>query len=523
MEIRRNLDQRQLIELLYEFGGGLSLQRIIRLVGQKALSTTAIIERRPQEREYGDEYEHFYKNVHATKNRTSPTRLHFFQGDVPHLQDLTSHDSRYFGYCDVRPTPSASLSCALIDERAFIPDGSRKHLFLICQKRFRVQLNGLELSVNAFPYIQQDGHIVRCAQAALASIAMYYERLETGPQFTVIGKQFPSGGRDIPSRGLLVEQIGLGVVAMGFDPVVYDWSKAPEGMEEIQHREQIVYRYLESKIPVFVGVRTGDSHHAVVVIGHTFTPDTWQGEALGAYYSKPKTGLIARYPAYHCSTNWIERFIIQDDNMGPYTLIQSDLLQYGICDLVVAPLPHHIYLLGETAETLVAWLLSPNHGDICSTLDEQVTEHSRLGKSQHPNTAFWYKEFRKHVQSDECVLRTCLRGSAAWREEKLKEASSSAYADILKSLDLPENIWQVEVSWPTIFTHSRCCCGEVILDPTTPLWDKNWTEQCWLWLHFPGVILYRDLATNKQRGIVLEHEDLVRQHHFTIADTLAAT
>jgi len=482
-----------------------------------------LVEPNPPECEYRDEYEMFYRHVHSTKASTCPTRLHFFLGDVATVGNVKQQDERYLGYCDVRPTPSRTLSCALIDERAFVPKGSQNHLFLICQKKFEVELGSkVVLSVNAFPYIQQDGHVIRCAQAALASIAMYYGskdegREMTGPVFTKLGASVPDGERQVPSRGLVVPQIGLGVARMGFEPVVYDWTKAPEGMRDLQHREQIIYRFLESRIPVVVGIKTEDSYHALVVIGHTFTPDTWQAEALGAYYRTPRSGLIDDYPAYHCSTNWVERFVIQDDNMGPYTLIPSDFLKYYACELVVAPLPPHIYLPPETAEAFVGWLLSNHgdHGDLCSELDEIIAEQRSAGVTQNKETEFWYNEFRTHVRSKEYVLRTSLRDSSQLKEEKLKSPCGDEYSEILRKADWPEKVWQVEISWPLIFTHSRRCCGEVILDPTTPF-ENSGLNQSWLWMHVPGIILSRSPINNTQRCVVLVGEDPISRHHFTL-------
>jgi hypothetical protein len=393
---------------------------------------------------------------------------------------------------------------------------NKDFLFLICQRSFDVPFgDGKTLRVRAFPYLQQDGAIVRCAQAALASIARFYGTDLTGPDFTKIGAEFPSGARAIPSPGLIPQQMGMGLQQMHFEPMIYEFSSVPPQYKEVVHCEQIIYRYVESGIPVLIGVDAGRQLHALVVIGHTFTPDSWLAHTRTAYYERPKTG----FGAYHCSTTWIERFVVQDDNLGPYMLAPSDFIQYFACKLVVVPLPPTVYLPAEEAEFFAAAFLSPTEQNVCAVLDKFLEDHAKQGKAQDDDTRFWYGQFRDHAGRQELVLRTSLRDSAAWKRSLQKCEAHADFKNIVEQLPLPERVWVIEVSWPAIFLHGRKCCGEIVLDPTAVM-SRNLRalDQVWLWMHVPGIIIHRNGKTGQTGVSVLEGRDTIRPHRRSVED-----
>lgn len=511
MELLTNLDPRRFAELRGRFDPGVALARVFSLV-EAADCRTVVIEEDPEEQEYKAELQAFYSKVFSQSQADRPKRLHFFEDVINRIEDIKDQDSRYLGYCDVRPTPGNTISGALIDTRVFVKS-NRDYLFLICQRDFSVRFDAeRSLHVRAFPYMQQDGNVVRCAQAALASIARFHDKTQTGPEFTTIGSRIPTGARAIPSGGLEARQIGLAISEMNFEPVLYDFSFTPAEAKEVLHCEQIIYRYVESGIPVLIGVEAGRELHALVVIGHTFTPDSWLAHTRTSYYNRPKTGWT-----YHCSTNWVERFVVQDDNLGPYMLAPADFIQYFACRLVIVPLSPNIYLLPEDAESYVGDFLCPKIHDGCKALDQFLDKHAKEGKAQDADSGFWYREFRRHVDSGDLVLRTNLRDSADWRKTVEESECYEDFKTVLESLPLPERIWVVEISWPNIFTHSRKFGGEMLLDPTSPVLPGVETfKQGWLWLHVPGIIAHRNAKTNDIGICILEGRDPVRSHHRTV-------
>ncbi|GMU23812.1 MAG: hypothetical protein AMXMBFR13_38900 [Phycisphaerae bacterium] len=508
MDFYSHLDERKFAELLAHLGGGTALGRIFRLV-QAAGCRAVVVEPNPTETEYRKEHEVFYSQVMAVDPHAKPIRLHFFEDGPASLAEIAEHDKRYLGWCDIRPAPMGTVSNAFIDTRVFVRTNS-DYLFVTCQKQFEVSWpDGRVFAVRAFPYVQQDGAVVRCAQAALTGIAQFYGSELRGPDFTDIGKAYPSGMRAIPSRGLIPPQIGLGIEKIGLEPVIHDYTLVPDEHKEILHCEQVIYRYIESGIPVLIGVDAGREMHALVVIGHTFTPDSWLAHTARLYYERPKSGF-----SYHCSTTWIERFVVQDDNLGPYMLTPSDFIQYVACKLVVVPLPRSTFLAAEEAELFAADLFRPAGQDICSVLGAFIKKSEDDQKPLHPDTKFWYEQFQSQVYGLELVLRTSLRDAVGWKRSMESCESVAAFRSVLDKLPLPENVWVVEISWPEIFTHARNFCGEVVLDPTALLSPSVPTlDQAWLWVHVPGVVMWRNGRTNEKGISILEVRDTIRAHH----------
>ncbi len=508
MELLKDLTSFDFIKLHQRYSNTKAIGRILAMV-EEAGCRTVVIETPPVDKEFKAEYEKFYKNVFKV-NTDKVDRLHFFKGSIKNVDDIKNGDERYLGYCDIRPLQPPSISGAVISRSVFIKKNN-EYLFLVCKRVFDIDFNGKILKVDAFPYLQQDGRIIRCAQAALTSVSIYLKKNLTGPDFTEIVAKVPTGNRTIPSSGMTGQQIGLSLEAMGREAVLYEYWGDDSDDVPLQHREQIIYRYLESGIPVIIGVVAGSEMHALVVIGHTFTPDSWAAQTRTGYFGHPKTGFI-----YHCCTNWIERFVVQDDNLGPYTLILSDFLQYYGCKLIAVGLPPGIYCMAEDAEAFVGDLLCPRIHNITETYDYFRDEHVREGKSINDKTDFWYEEFKKHTSQDELVLRTYLRTSKQWKDFVKKQTSCSEFEDLVENLELPERVWVVEVSWPQIFRHSRRLCGEFLVDPTDQISHGVPTmDQGWLWMHLPGIVLWRDAKSNEKGVRVLEGEDVVRKHRFT--------
>jgi hypothetical protein len=508
MEVLKDLTTQDFVKLHNSLGRPPALGRIFSMV-ESSDCKSIVIEENPNEEEYKAEYNEFFKNVLSVSDKQTSTRLHFFKGSIKTVEEVLDNDPSYLGYCDLRPTFPASISTAIINLKTFC-DPSR-FIYLICKRKFEIPFGEKILSVEAFPYIQQDGRIIRCAQAALASISMFYNKNFTGPDFTKLTAEVsPTGNRLMPSSGMNSSQIGVAWTKLEKEPEIYAWlDKEEDRFVDIQHREQIIYRYLESGIPVLIGIDAGKGMHALVVIGHTFTPDSWMAQTKTIYYDQLKTGLT-----HHCSTNWIERFIVQDDNLGPYTLVLSDFLQYFGCKIITIGLPKGIYTLAEDAERFVGNLLCADIHNITNTFDFYIKRHIDNGMSLHEETTFWYEEFKKHNDDRELVLRTYLKDSKEWKREISFTESYSEYADFLEGIPLPERIWVVEISWPQIFRHQRLLCGEIIIDPTDDIIASIPTlDQAWLWMHVPGLVLRRNAKTRERETLVLQGKDTIRFHN----------
>ena len=265
-----------------------ALARILGLV-EAAGCKTVVEEVDPSESEAKAEHEILKIFDPAEAARRSTVRFHFFRGRVQSLRVIRNHDLRYLGYCDVRSAECGTISSALIDSSVFAPP-SAKYVFLICQRDFQVKFGVRILQVRAFPYMQEDRKVVRCAESALASLASYFGLPIDAPAFTLIGCKAVSQRRPYPSKGLYFAELKRCVTAMGRVPELHDYRKNKRPPPH-ERPEQIIYRYVESGIPVLVGFATSkQSTHLVVIVGHTFNPDSWMSHASTRLLGRQRSG-----------------------------------------------------------------------------------------------------------------------------------------------------------------------------------------------------------------------------------------
>ena len=299
------------------------------------------------------------------------------------------------------------------------------------------------------------------------------------------GREIPSVGRDFPSEGLGVIHLSHIVKKMGMSPLVYAYPQNPQGPEEIAiPPDRVIYHYVESGIPVLVGIPTKNSGHAVVVIGHTVSRDAWWPHASGRYYAESPTG-----GPYHCSTAWLQEFLISDDNLGPYLTVSSRFLRERAEEglLLVVPLPKHVFLKAEDAELYAYKLLQ--------------SEKLRQGIERHPkqsSSRFWAEHFWDHVSRNDIVLRTYLSAGSELKARLLSEDTNGEVTELISETPLHDFVWVTEMSTPGLFAQDRQYLGITVLDPTD---DPRRNECLFLLQHTPGMLICR----NAKSGTTLEY------------------
>lgn len=186
-------------------------------------------------------------------------------------------------------------------------------------------------------------------------------------------------GRPLPSTGLVIEQMLNALVKLGYNPIYHAKS---ENVEIPWDPAKLIYPYIESGIPVIAIV----PHHAFTVVGHL---SGWNATIDSDHKcwlenSEPST---PGYPSVTClsSHTWSSGFLIQDDNVGPYSVLpidkprKVDLAEtywgrlmagtryepYGSplystadeIDYILIPLPQKVYLRAENCLTNTLGLL----------------------------------------------------------------------------------------------------------------------------------------------------------------------
>jgi hypothetical protein len=470
----------RLFELTEEFGSDKPLKRIFQTVLSQDCKTI-LVEYDYEDPDYKNEYESFYKKLFKTYcDKTE--RLHFFACDLKQadVAKLSRFQSKYIGFCVLRPFQSQKVVNSIIKP---VEDRNQpKRSFILCKKDFTVEIkvtnkNTQKLRIKGFPFIQQDGQLGCCAHASLATIdhflASDYGR---APYFVSeileAAAQVPDIRRAVPTTGLTALQISQALKQMGYVPLIYQYG---EGIQTPFPPERVIYHYMESEIPIMLGIPTETGGHALTIIGHSFEPDVWWALAQIEYYQRRPSG-----GPYHCSTTWIQNFIVQDDNFGPYLTVPREFIWAKANEsiLIVVPLPKGVNIQGEDAELYAYRMLS----------DKLILKWmSETGKKERSTK--WCEIFLEHLTNEDLVLRTCLLDSKRFKEHY----PALHLRDFYQKLAMPDKVWVTEISIPELFCQSRLRLGEIIIDSTSSMKFAH----SFISVHLPGIIVTRNVNTEK--------------------------
>ncbi|PIR50171.1 hypothetical protein COU79_00850 [Candidatus Peregrinibacteria bacterium CG10_big_fil_rev_8_21_14_0_10_54_7] len=213
-------------------------------------ASTAVIEDRYIDIDYSASF-YLQHGRSFTPAERNTTRIHFFSSDFNrrHLHSPTDRtirllrdDDSYLGFTVIRPSSIPTLG------RTFIrPPEQIRHqqAFFPTKADIQSSLYGIQLCTEASPYLSQDGLVMACATAsvwmssrALSSkifgISEYTTAEITALAMSLDRPYTPSIG----NRGLRIDEIERALMAMGYDPKVWElpalnyetlyWSEYPQ-------------------------------------------------------------------------------------------------------------------------------------------------------------------------------------------------------------------------------------------------------------------------------------------------------
>lgn len=474
------------LKLINTFGSDPPLKRIFQIVLTQDCKRI-LVEENYENKEYRAEYESFYKHIFKPPPDKTK-RLHFFSCDLKEedLPKLSEFQDDYLGFCVLRPFEKQKVVSAIIKP---IEDlNLHKRWFILCVEEFQVEIkisesNVQKLTAKGFPFMQQDGQIGRCAHVSLATIDRFLSlRAKKSPRLlsdiVEIVADVTEIESEVPGPGLSPYQISRALKKMGYKPVIYCYRK---DIKSRFNAARVLYHYMESKIPIMLGIRTKIGWHALTVIGHAFEPDIWWALAKGEYYGWLPSGV-----QYHCSTSWMDNIIINDDNLGPYMSLPKWLISISEQEselLVVIPLPSDVNVQGEDVE---AKAYQMTHDKNALEFMKRMMHLDTLGLE----TNKWCDIFLKHANNKELVLRTCLVNSEDFKETY----PPGALRDFYQRVDMPAKIWLTEVSIPELFSMLRLRMGEIITDSTRSVKFGD----TFIVLHLPGIVITRDAQSGQR-------------------------
>jgi len=292
------------------------------------------------------------------------SRLHFFDLDVSDLSGLPTAEEvtrgvdakaqNYLGFIVIRPVVHAPVGTAVVAAERVTTDPS---VIIDTLASYPVHLLGADLEVAGFPLTQQDTRVGACAQAAIWMAGRHFHMGHGGPWFsmpaineaalnptdTLTTRSLPAG-----SEFLTPGNIVRALRALDRHPVVQFarpdlennkliWTKPPQN---------VVARYLDSGIPVLIGLRGRDGAvgHAVVAVGRVMV------DAMPATSgNRPSTADL------------VSHFLVNDDQRGTHQRLpvaakdRTDAYPWTLEDdalWVMVPLPSKVFMTGDIAEEL---------------------------------------------------------------------------------------------------------------------------------------------------------------------------
>lgn len=403
---------------------------------------------------YRDSYYFYFSGKHFCYSRFCK-RIFLFANtfDKP-LLDLEPDDLEkdFVGSIVIRPIPQRSVGRTLLNPKYFLGDAQ-------CYVRgaeYNMVAFGKRVSVRAFPYSMQDGETATCAETTILNLLDYYSRSYPEYHYLLpsdINRIAKENGyeRSLPTHGLKYEMISKAFCESGFYPRLYSSEKMPK-----DKFRRILYYYIESGIPLSLGVSAGvQNKHSVIVIGHGKVNDKKEQlqQNIYASYDKKSDNIV-----WICdAADIVNEFCIMDDNQMPYKLAECNLyeqyqLMLGnyIIETMMVPLYKRMYLEASDASEIFKVIIASNEYGINCADFECIEGGKSLGSQRNPLAV---RIFMTSSRS----LRKCRDKQFAHGNEEVRSWYSTTV--------FPKFVWVCELS--TVEMYSKEVIGEIILDATS--------------------------------------------------------
>lgn len=367
------------------------------------------------DKDFRDTYYNDFSKRFTDISRDS-IRLHFF-----YTTDVVDTHN-YGGFVTLRDTKIRTLGRSYVAPKAFKYFTSG----YCCLAKYEVNYKGQVLEIEAFPWMQQDGNVSRCAHIAAWAINRYYSQRYSYYAERTLHEitTHDSTTRRVPSRGASVNQIAQILQKNRFDPEIYIRDNGNKEIDPYYSREsfnRLMYTFVESGIPFIAGV---SSKHAIVIIGHGELSDI-------DTVMQDNNGLTDSY-------EFIENLIIVDDTQLPYTNAYSYENDYAYAlddiDVLIVPFYEKMYL---DVDYLYSEMLPALENNILN-IDP----------------------------SDKTIRRVFLTSSRSFKKYMFNHSQDPAYSELMQLMQMPKFIWVAEYSSVEEFKNQEMR-HRIILDATT--------------------------------------------------------
>lgn len=277
-----------------------------------------------------------------------------------------------------------------------------------------------------------------------------------------------------PDKGLSENEVKQVLKKAGLKANWYNFFNDPNS-----DYAEYIYRYVEGKCPSLLIFSTthSDELHVVPVIGHTLNSDIWRAEAELAYNRAVPLN-------YRPASEWVDHFIIHDDNFGMYLCLPIDSLRKITLPkhdptfrsyLAIAITPSEIRTPAREAEWTGALLIRRLLEKFSALNVKLGIWLERLADERTPMV------IRTMIMSKENYKRH-LSAYTDFKGKSFKKSEISALTD-----HLPDYFWLSEITLPDLYTANKSKVVDFIyVCDKQPAVDEKELSNRWIQIRLPG-------------------------------------
>jgi len=436
---------------------------------------TAAIEYQYVDRVYRDSYYIHYSCKLQNYDRYCK-RIFLFYGDIIDNIEFFNIPTEllqrtFIGTICIRPTKDKKIGRSLINPY-FVTDNNNAFLRYA---RYSVTISGKLLHINAFPYSMQDGETTTCAEITILNLLDYYSQRYSEYKYLLpseIAEIVKKNGfeRNLPSPGLPYAIITKVFSEAGFYPRLY----RAETLTDISQFKRIVHYYIESGLPVAIGMKIDERlRHSIVCIGH--------GKINYQNVQKKIYAILTNNDDDHIwivdTADLINEYVVIDDSQRPYAnyewkVIKSDKEfkqpKYKLGnfepDTIMVPLYRRMFLEAKDAYDICTNILASKSLGIKQFMPE-------IGNMKNP-----------------LIIRLFMASARGFRGKRIGGFSSvnisakKCYLNVL----FPRFVWICELYTMDSYKLNKAI-GEIVIDATASPHDAVSSAMI---IHYPNQIMY---------------------------------
>lgn len=437
---------------------------------------TLVIEEYYSDRDYKDSYYHFFASKYHDFGKYTH-RIAILEGKITEQEIYDKNFSlkeKIIGILTIRPFKIGSIGKALFNPKKLQLDN-----MLIRTTKFAVGLFGRKFCIHTFPFSSQDGEYMTCAETSLWGILQYYgarykEYRAALPHEIVDIAENESIERASPSHGLHYTHISKVLKKFGFSPQIYSRKYESNDKAGILDFKRMFHYYVESGIPLMVGIRFDKetTGHVVLCVGRRKSMpkqiqyETLDKECQSINSTEPEQIKDNKYQIAN-SADFVDKYVFMDDNKRPFTSNTLDDFCYEketTIKYFIAPLYKRIFLEAKEAERVFY----------------NILQNEILG-------------LKNISPKPKVIIRIFLTTSRNYKASRFR-ALEKSYR-IIDRIPMPKFLWVCEISTEKQYQNGKIC-GEIVLDATA---SKRDGSESIILLRYPKKIAYKYFYDSLQK------------------------